>query len=144
MPTKIRRSAGSYTPLEALLSRMGLMRREPARDVAAFHEGHTLKILCLTWTIGETRVRSIRGTEMLVAKGGWLFLTKGGDLVWRSVGGAESVTIPALAEVKPSDRKVHLRNQTALTLVTAIGEHDIAIRTVDAHLLPLALGRGPE
>ncbi|MFC7480262.1 hypothetical protein ACFQX7_09730 [Luedemannella flava] len=111
-----------------MVTQLGVKRRDPAADRAAFDEGRTLKVLCLLWTPGKTN-----------ARGGWLSLTKDRDLVWRKTGGSEELTIPAGAALRPSDRKAAFRSMTALTLVTDDGAHDIAVRTIDADLLARAL-----
>jgi hypothetical protein len=46
---------------------------------------------------------------------------------------------PATDRACPSDRQLHFRNQAAFTVVTASGEHDIAIRKIDEDLVRLAL-----
>lgn len=139
MSTKIRRSAGSFTPLESWLDRAGIKRRDPARDVADFGNGQAFKVFCMTWTLGQVRKRRVGAAEIVVAKGGWLHLTPGAETVWRSSPARETMIIPAQVALAPSGRQLYFRNQAAFTLVTPGGEHDIAIRKVDEDLVRLAL-----
>lgn len=64
----------------------------------------------MTWTLGEVRKRRVGGTEILVARGGWMHI------------------VP-----------LSFRNQAAFTVVMPSGEHDIAIRKIDEDLIRLAL-----
>lgn len=139
MSPKIRRSAGSFTPLESWLDRAGIKRRDPARDVSDFGNGQPFKVFCLNWSLGQARTRSVRGTEILVARGGWLHIELGAETVWKSSPAGETVVIPAQTALAPSDRKLYFRNQAAFKVVTPTGEHDIAIRKVDEDLVWSAL-----
>jgi hypothetical protein len=141
MPLKIRRSAGSHTPLESWLDRAGIKRRDPARDVSDFGNGQPFKVFCMTWTLGQARTRNVRGTEILVARGGWLHIGLGSEIVWRSSPARETVVIPPQTALDRSDRKLYFRNQAAFKVVAAGAEHDIAIRKVDEDLVRLALVR---
>ena len=139
MSLKIRRSAGSHTPLESLLDRAGIKRRDPAKDLLDFRNGQPFKVLMLTWTLGRPRTRRVGAAEILVARSGWLHLTPGAEAVWRSQTGGETVVIPPQSALAPSDRQLYFRNQAAFTVVTDSGEHDIAIRELDADLVNSAL-----
>lgn len=139
MSTKIRRSAGSFTPLESWLDRAGIKRRDPARDVEDFGNGQAFKVFSMTWTLGQARTRRVGATEMTVARGGWLHITPGAETVWNSSPARETVIIPPQVALLPSNRKLQFRNQAAFTLVTPAGEHDIAIRKIDEDLVRLAL-----
>jgi transposase-like protein len=139
MSTKIRRSAGSYTPLESWLDRAGIRRRDPARDVADFNNGQPFKVLCMTWTLGQTRTRRVGAAEMVVAKAGWLHIARGEEIVWRRQANGESVAIPAQTALEASHRQLYLRSQAAFKIMTPDGEHDIAIRRQDEDLVRLAL-----
>jgi hypothetical protein len=138
MSIKIRRSAGSFTPLESWLDRAGIKRRDPAGDITAFNNGQPLKVLCTTWTLGKSRTRQVGAAEIVMPKVGWLHIAQGEEIVWRGLNG-ESVVIPLQTALEKSDRQIYWRNQAAFKVVTPSGEHDIAIRKVDEELVRLAL-----
>jgi hypothetical protein len=138
MSIKIRRSAGSFTPLESWLDRAGIKRRDPAGDITAFNNGQPLKVLCMTWTLGKSRTRQVGAAEIVMPKGGWLHIAQGEEIVWRGLN-RESVVIPLQTALEKSDRQLYWRNQAAFKVVTPSGEHDIAIRKVDEELVRLAL-----
>lgn len=139
MSIKIRRSAGSYTPLESWLDRAGIKRRDPAGDITAFNNGQPLRVLCLTWTLGKSRKRRVGAAEIIVPKAGWLHIAHGEDIVWRGQVNNENVVIPLQTALEKSDRQLYRRNQAAFKVVTPSGEHDIAIRGLDEDLVRLAL-----
>jgi hypothetical protein len=139
MPPKIRRSAGSFTPLESWLDRAGVKRRDPARDVGDFGNGQPFKVFCMTWTLGQPRKRRVGAAEILVARGGWLHIAPGAEIVWSSSPARETVVIPTQTALVRSDRQLYFRNQAAFTVLTPSGEHDIAIRKIDEDLVRLAL-----
>ncbi|GLY08688.1 hypothetical protein [Actinoplanes sp. NBRC 101535] len=142
MSPKIRRSAGSFTPLESWLARAGVKRRDPARDLEAFGNGQPFKMFCMTWTVGQARKRRVGAAEVVVPRGGWLHLTPGAEAVWHSSPARETVIVPPQATLARSDRQLYFRNQAAFTLGTLSGLHDFAIRKVDEELLRLALVTG--
>jgi len=74
-----------------------------------------------------------------VARGGWLHIALGADIIWKSSPAGESIVIPPQTALARSDRKLFFRNQAAFKVVTPSGEHDIAIRKVDEDLVWLAL-----
>ncbi|MFC4069803.1 hypothetical protein [Actinoplanes subglobosus] len=139
MSIKIRRSAGSFSPLESWLDRAGIKRRDPARDVADYGDGQPFKVFCMNWTLGQVRRRKVGAAEITVPRGGWLHIAHGTEAVWHSSPARETVVIPAQAALTPSDRQLHFRNQAAFTIVTPSGSHDIAIRKIDEDLVRLAL-----
>ncbi|WP_436530819.1 hypothetical protein [Actinoplanes sp. HUAS TT8] len=139
MSPKIHRSAGSHSPLEKWLDRAGIKRRDPARDVEAFGQGQAFKVFCLVWTLGQVRKRRVGAAEVVMPKGGWLIVVPGGETTWKSASTGETVAIPPQAALAPSPRPLYYRNQAAFTVVTADGEHDIAIRRIDEALVRLAL-----
>jgi hypothetical protein len=139
MSLKIRRSAGSFTPLESWLDRAGLKRRDPARDLSDFNNGQPFRVLCMTWTLGQPRKRRVGAAEILVVRGGWLHIARGAETVWRSQSAGDTVVVPPQTALVPSDRQLYFRNQAAFKVVTPSGEHDIAIRKQDEELIRLAL-----
>ncbi|MCX4745689.1 hypothetical protein OG455_09165 [Kitasatospora sp. NBC_01287] len=139
MTAQTRRSAGTRTFTDVLLSALRIRRLSTERDLADLAAGTTLQVFCSSPTLGTVRMMPIgKGRTIPHTAGGYLHLSTDG-VRWQNRRTKETVELQGPASLKPSEKPAGWARMTRLDLVAGGERHVILIPTADIPLVTQAL-----
>lgn len=140
MTTKIRRSAGTRSGLEALLSLLRIRPLSPERDIADLRAGVRLQVVCFSPTLGTVRMLRIgKGRTVPHSALGTLTLAADAPVAWRNRRTRETVELDGPFVLAPSEQKAALASYARFALTAGGEQHDLTVRRTDVELLTAAL-----
>lgn len=143
MTIKIRRSAGSRTFIDVLLSALRIRPLSLERDLADLKAGATLQVTSMSTTIGEVRTFKLKGQTIPVAVAGWLHLSEAGPVVWRNKRSGVETVLSAPFTLMPSERKAGHYKFARFDLTAGDEQHVIIFPKADVALVTKALENIP-
>ncbi|MEV7599771.1 hypothetical protein AB0O91_20550 [Kitasatospora sp. NPDC089797] len=139
MTTETRRSAGTRTFADVLLSWVGLRRLSTEQDLADLQTGTTLQVFCSSPTLGTVKTLSVgKGRTVPHTATGYLHLATGA-VTWRNQRTGETVALRGPFRLSPSERRTPQRQMTRFDLVAGAEQHVIVIPKADTALVTRVL-----
>ncbi|MDH6578903.1 hypothetical protein [Kitasatospora sp. MAP5-34] len=139
MTAKIRRSAGTRTVFDVLLSWLFIRRTSTEKDLADLRAGTTLKVMCMSSTLGTVKMLSIgKGRKIPHLSSGYLHLSADG-ITWQNRLTKEVVPVQGPFGLSPSDKKAGHWKLTRFDLAAGDQQHVIVIPKADVPLVTQVL-----
>ncbi|GAA2149396.1 hypothetical protein GCM10009760_42500 [Kitasatospora kazusensis] len=139
MTTKIRRSAGTKTLSDVLLSALRGRRFSTEQDLADLREGTTLKVLCMSTTLGTVKMLSVgKGRKIPHLSSGHLLLAAD-RITWQNKASNEIVAVQGPFALTPSEKKTAHWKFARFDLVAAGQQHVVVIPKADVALVTQVL-----
>ncbi|MFE6055243.1 hypothetical protein ACFQ6N_31220 [Kitasatospora sp. NPDC056446] len=139
MTTEIRRSAGTRTLSDALLSMFGIRRPSTEKDLADLRSGTTLQVFCSSPTLGTVKMLSVgKGRTIPHAASGHLYLAAD-TVTWRNRRTGENVSLRGPFRLSPSEQRTPHPKMARLDLAAGDGQHVIVVPKADVSLITQVL-----
>ncbi|MFJ9610139.1 hypothetical protein ACIRS1_27735 [Kitasatospora sp. NPDC101176] len=139
MTSTIRRSAGTRTLSDTLLSLFGIRRLSTEKDLADLRAGTTLQVFCSSPTLGTVRMLSVgKGRTVPHTASGHLYLAAD-RVTWRNRRTGEDVALTGPFRLSPSEQKSPLPKMARLDLAAGDAQHVIVIPKADTALVTQVL-----
>ncbi|MER7768815.1 hypothetical protein [Kitasatospora sp. NPDC096140] len=139
MTTDIRRSAGTRTLSDALLSMFGIRRLSTEKDLADLRAGTTLQVFCSSPTLGTVKMLSVgKGRTIPHTASGHLHLSAD-TVTWHNRRTRENVVLQGPFRLSPSEQKAPLPKMARLDLAAGDEQHVIVIPKADVSLVTQVL-----
>ena len=131
-----RRTAGTHNARFGFLTRFGILRRRPSRDLARFDAGTSFKMVGMSKTLAGARPVKLRKGEILILRRGMIHFAQGDPITFTlATGTRDTVTLRPPIGLALTDKKIPLgRRFGTFTLTTADGHHELAFPRQDEEL----------
>ncbi|RKT09777.1 hypothetical protein BX285_6882 [Streptomyces sp. 1114.5] len=139
MTTETRRSAGTRTLSDTLLSVLGIRRLSTEKDLADLRAGTTLQVFCSSPTLGTVKMLSVgKGRTVPHAAAGLLYLAAE-TVTWRNRRTGETVALRGPFHLSPSEQRTPHPKMARFDLSASGEQHVIVIPKADVALVTQVL-----
>lgn len=142
-----RRTAGTHNARFGFLTRFGIWRRRPTKDLARFDAGASFRMVGLSKTlVGARPVKLRRGGEVLILRRGVIHFAQSAPITFTlATGTRDTVTLHPPIGLALTDKKIPLGGRFGtFTLTTADGQHELVFPRQDEELFHRAVRQANE
>lgn len=142
-----RRTAGTHNARFGFLTRFGIWRRRPTKDLARFDAGISFKMVGMSKTlVGARPIKRRQGGEFLVLRRGVIQFAHGAPITFTlATGTRDTVTLRPPIGLALTAKKIPLGGRFGtFTLTTADGQHELVFPRQDEELFHRAVQQANE